>query len=171
VVIRAARPAEYEEVGRVIVRAYREFSRDDDGWRSYERALGDVGARAAVALVLVAVEGYRVLGTATLETGRRIEPEDDPPLAPHEAHVRMVGVDPTARGRGIGRMLMEACIREARALGKTLITLHTTPWMKAAQRMYESMGFERKHDKDRRFESGLVLLTYWLPLKARDATP
>jgi ribosomal protein S18 acetylase RimI-like enzyme len=157
-------------VGQVIVRAYREFARDDEGWRSYERALGDVAARAAVALVLVAVDGDRVLGTATLETGRRIEPEDDPPLAPHEAHVRMVGVEPSARGRGIGKMLMEACIREARAAGKTLITLHTTPWMKAAQRMYESMGFERKPEEDRSFESGLVLLTYWLPLEAADRT-
>ena len=169
--VRAARAPEYEEVGRVILRAYREFARDDEGWRSYERALGDVAGRAVVAHVLVAVEGDRILGTATLETGRRIEAEDDPPLAPHEAHVRMVGVDPAARGHGIGRQLMEACIREARAAGKTLITLHTTPWMKAAQRMYESMGFERKTERDRHFESGLVLLTYWLPLESDDRTP
>ena len=146
------------------MRAYREFARDDEGWWSYERRLADVSGRATVALVLVAVEGGRVIGTATLETGERIEPEDDPPLAPHEAHVRMVGVDPAARGRGIGTMLMEACIREARAAEKTLVTLHTTKWMKAAQRMYESMGFERKAEADRVFESGLVLLTYWLPL-------
>jgi ribosomal protein S18 acetylase RimI-like enzyme len=117
-----------------------------------------------VALVLVAVEGGRVIGTATLEIADRIEPEDDPPLAPHEAHVRMVGVDPAARGRRIGTMLMEACIEGARAAGKTLVTLHTTTWMTAAQRMYESMGFQRKPEADRVFEK-LVLLTYWLELR------
>ena len=149
----------------MIVRAYREFARDDEGWRSYERSLADVRGRARSALVLVAVEGNRILGTATLETGDRIEPEEDPPLAPHEAHIRMVGVDPDARGRGIGKMLMEECLRRSRGAGKTLVTLHTTSWMKAAQRMYESMGFERHSEADRAFER-FTLLTYWLPLEA-----
>ena len=119
-----------------------------------------------MALVLVAVEDDRVLGTATLELGQRIEPEDDPDLQRGEAHIRMVGVDPDARGRGIGRILMEACLREAREAGKTFVTLHTTPWMKVAQRMYESMGFLREPEADRVFES-FTLLTYSLPLDPR----
>ena len=165
--VRRAAPSDYGKAGRVIVRAYREFARDDEGWREYERSLADVEGRAGVARVLVAEEDGRVLGTATLEVGERIEPEDDPALRPGEAHIRMVGVDPDARGKGIGRLLMGACLEEARAAGKTFVTLHTTPWMKAAQRMYESMGFTRRPEADRVFEN-FVLLTYTLDLDPSD---
>ena len=111
--------------------------------------------------MLVAVEDGRVLGTATLELGGRVD-ADDPPLRPEEAHIRMVGVDPGARGRGIGKALMEACLSEARAGGKTLATLHTTRRMTTAQRMYESMGFNR--GPDRVFSDGFVLMSYSLPI-------
>ena len=161
--IRQARPEEYDEAGRVTELAYREFAPPgDEGWDGYLRRLADVRGRAGRTLVLVAVDDGRVLGTATLELDQRIEPDDDAPLGPGQAEVRMVGVLPKARGRGIGRALMDACLREARAAGKTLVTLHTTKRMRTAQRMYESMGFER--GPDRVFENGFVLLSYSLPL-------
>ena len=53
---------------------------------------------------------------------------------------------------------MEACANEARARGKTRLTLHTTERMIVAQRMYESMGFVR--GADRTFPDGFSLLTY-----------
>jgi hypothetical protein len=53
---------------------------------------------------------------------------------------------------------LEACATEARARGKTLLTLHTTERMTVAQRMYESMGFVR--EDDRTFPDGFSLLTY-----------
>jgi ribosomal protein S18 acetylase RimI-like enzyme len=161
--IREVRPDEYEEAGRVTELAYREYaSPGDEGWEGYLRVLRDVRGRAARTLVLVAVDGERVVGTATVELDHRIEPEGDPPLRPGEAEIRMLGVLPRARGAGIGRLLMEASLREAHAAGKKLVTLHTTQRMKAAQRMYESMGFQR--GSDRVFESGFVLLSYSLPL-------
>ena len=44
------------------------------------------------------------------------------------------------------------------AAGKTEITLHTTERMKAAQEMYDSLGFSRA--PDRVFPDGFVLLGY-----------
>jgi ribosomal protein S18 acetylase RimI-like enzyme len=161
--IREARPEEYEEAGRVTELAYLEFARPgDESWEGYLRRLRDVRTRAERTMVLVAVDGDRVVGTATLELDHRIEPEDDPPLRPGQAEIRMVGVLPEARGRGLGRMLMEACLREARKRGKAVATLHTTRRMKVAQRMYESMGFRR--GPDRVFDDGFVLLSYSLEL-------
>jgi len=160
--IRPARPEEYDDAGDVTRRAYVEFAPPEDSdWDSYLDELADVAGRVDRTLVLVAVEGDRILGTATLELDRRID-DEDPPLRPEEAHIRMVGVDPSARGRGIGRALMDACLEEARARGKTLATLHTTIRMKTAQRMYESMGFTR--GADRVFPSGFVLMSYSMPI-------
>jgi ribosomal protein S18 acetylase RimI-like enzyme len=160
--IRPARPDEHDAAGDVTRRAYMEFVQPGDSdWESYLDELADVAGRVDRTLVLVAVEGDRILGTATLELDRRID-DEDPPLRPEEAHIRMVGVDPSARGRGIGRALMDACLEEARARGKTLATLHTTARMKAAHRLYESMGFTR--GADRVFPSGFVLMSYSMPI-------
>jgi len=157
---RPARPEEYEEAGRVTALAYREFA-DTDSWERYLASIADVEGRADVGLVLVAVEDGRVLGSATLELDERIE-EEEPLLPPDEAHIRMLGVHPDERGRGVARALMRECFDRAREAGRTRMTLHTTQRMEAAQKMYEALGFERL--PDRTFPDGFVLLTYARPI-------
>ena len=163
IAIREAQPDEYAEAGDITAAAYAEFVRPEDAdWRAYVEELRDVGSRAGRAIVLVAIddaeEGHgRILGTLTLELSTRID-EDSPPLPEDAAHVRMLGVLPEARRLGVARSLMEEAERRARAAGKTRITLHTTERMKAAQRMYDSLGFSRA--PDRVFPDGFVLLGY-----------
>ena len=154
--IRRVRPDEYGEAGRVTADAYREFA-DSDDWDRYLRKIADVGGRAEIASVLAAVEDGEILGTLTLELDRRID-DDEPPLPPGEAHIRMLGVAPGARGRGVARALLEASFRLAREAGRTRISLHTTLRMRAAQAMYDALGFERL--PDRVFPDGFVLLSY-----------
>jgi ribosomal protein S18 acetylase RimI-like enzyme len=163
--IRQARPEEYAEIGEITAGAYREFVRSEGDWEDYLGHIADVEGRADRTTILVAVEGDRIVGSATLELVDRVEPEDDPTLHPEEAHIRMVGVDPGLRRRGIARALLEECFERARLEGKTFVTLHTTERMTAAQRMYEAMGFRRL--EDRVFPDGFVLLTYRLDLSAR----
>lgn len=144
--------------------AYREFvpPDDPDDWEGYLARIADVRGRAERTTVLVAVEDGRILGTATLELEGRVDDGDDHPLGPEEAHVRMLGVHPEVRRRGIATMLMDACWERARSAGKTRITLHTTHRMRAAQAMYERLGFRRI--EDRVFPDGSVLLTYERPI-------
>jgi ribosomal protein S18 acetylase RimI-like enzyme len=168
--VRRVRPEEFEEAGRVTALAYQEFARPGDpDWELYLRRIADIGGRAAHTVVLVAVEDGRVLGSLTLELEDRVgagrQDEAGEPLRPGEAHVRMLGLDPAARGRGIGRRLMDAALEEARAGGKTVMTLNTTRRMRAAQRMYESMGFVRGPDLV--YDDGFRLLSYSLPLDRR----
>lgn len=157
--VRPVRSDEFEEAGRVTARAYREFILPGErSWDDYLERIADISHRADRTTVLVAVEDDgRLVGSATLELGDRIE-DDDPPLAPDEAHIRMLGVDPESRGRGVARALMDACFDLARREGRTRMTLHTTQRMSAAQAMYEAMGFERR--PDRVFPDGFILLTY-----------
>ncbi len=162
--IRPVRPEEYEEAGRVTADAYREYVRpsDDADWVAYLDHIADIADRAGRTVVLVAVEDGRVLGTVTLELDRRVAEGKDhheaEPLPRHQAHIRMLGVDPEARGRGVGRALMDECVRVARDHGKTLMTLHTTERMKSARRMYEGMGFVR--GPDWRFSEDFSLMSY-----------
>jgi ribosomal protein S18 acetylase RimI-like enzyme len=157
--VRPVRHEEWAEAGRVTALAYREFVRPgEQAWEEYLDHIADVDSRADRAVVLVAIEDGRILGSATLEIGARIDPDEDPPLAPDEAHIRMLGVDPGERGRGVARALMDACFDEARSHGKRRMSLHTTQRMSTAQAMYERLGFERL--PDRVFPDGFVLLTY-----------
>jgi ribosomal protein S18 acetylase RimI-like enzyme len=159
--VRDATPEDYAAAGRVMAEAYREFvPADDDGdWERYLARMADVAERAGRTRILVALDEDRVVGCVTLELEGRVGDWDgDPPLRPGEAHIRMLGVDPAARARGIGTRLMAACEAGARAAGKTFVTLHTTTNMQAAQRMYARLGYERTTDHV--FPDGFVLLGY-----------
>jgi ribosomal protein S18 acetylase RimI-like enzyme len=157
--VRRAAPGEYAEAGRVTALAYREFVRPEDhDWHEYLDHIADVAGRAERTMILVAVEDGRILGSVTLELEGRTEESDDHPLQPDEAHIRMLGVDPAERRRGVARMLMDACLAEARAAGKRRFSLNTTQRMLVAQAMYEAMGFRRT--EDRVFPDGFVLLSY-----------
>ena len=155
--IREATPEEYAEAGAVTASAYREFVRGGD-WEDYLESIADVEGRADRTTIVIALDGSRIVGSATLELTDRVEPEDDPALDPAEAHIRMLGVAPEARRRGIARALMADCMDRARGSGKAFLTLHTTERMAAAQQMYESLGFVR--GADRVFSDGFVLLSY-----------
>jgi GNAT superfamily N-acetyltransferase len=158
--IRALRPDEFDRAGAVTAEAYREYAHGEASLNNdYLDRLSDVRTRTEHALVLGAVEEGRILGTATLELDRRIPGgHPRPPLRPDQAHVRMLGVDTSARRAGVGRALMEACLKEARRAGKSRVTLETTEAMDAARRLYESMGFFRGRDEI--FDDGFRLRTY-----------
>lgn len=64
-----------------------------------------------------------------------------PANQPHRCEIAKMLVHPQARRRGIGRALMLRAIEEARALGKTLVTLDTRTG-DPSQGLYRSLGFE-----------------------------
>jgi len=59
------------------------------------------------------------------------------------AELKRMYVDPSVRGRGIGRAIVEALEREARLLGVTRIVLETGTRLAPAIGLYEAMGYAR----------------------------
>lgn len=82
------------------------------------------------------------------------------------AKLRLLLVDPTARGLGIGGRLVDECIRSAREAGHRRITLWTNEILLAARRIYADRGFRVVHRErqDEVFGHAFVAETWELDL-------
>jgi ribosomal protein S18 acetylase RimI-like enzyme len=157
--IRLAHADEYDRVADILTEAYAPGGlRAGDAYWGHLR---DVSRRATTAEVWVAAEDQTVLGTVTWP----------PPGSPQrelaadgEAEFRMLGVDPRAQGRGIGRALVEAVVERARTEGFRRVVLSTAPWSIAAHHLYERLDFVRVPERDWPVYVDLVLRVYALEL-------
>ena len=162
--IREIRPDEYQALGDVTVGAYVDHlsPRDDE----YREELRNVATRAAAVPVLVAVDpNGRVLGGVAYVPGVGTSMSED--MNEGEASIRMLAVDPSVAGRGIGRALTVACIARARADARAAISLYTLPSMTVAHRLYGSLGFRRDQARDWEYLPGAWLWSFVLRFEDR----
>ena len=90
-------------------------------------------------VVLVAERGGGVLGY----TYASVEGYDYMSLRGPAGVLNDIVVDPPERGRGIGRMLLEATIEELKTRGVPRVVLSTAERNEAAQHLFARAGFRR----------------------------
>lgn len=145
--IRPIRESEIAAVSELTVEAYTS-SYEING--NYLNELGQVAERVRTQQVWVAVdaETSELLGTvSTPFPGERLSDF----ALPSDMDFRLLATAPAARGRGVGRALVEHCAGLAKSRGASRLVLHTGAEMGLAVRLYEGMGFERLAEVEENF--------------------
>lgn len=152
VIVRPVRPDEHVRAGQIVLAAYDAVGTIEGSYREF---MADTGRRVADGTpVWVAELDGQVVGTVTFSDVGSAHFEHD---GHGDCGFRLLGVDPAAQGRGVGRALVQACIDEARARDRVRMAIYTMAWMPTAQAMYASLGFVRRPDRDVMFPAGVGL--------------
>ena len=167
--IRPARPEEYDEIGELAVRVYLGEGYTRAG-APYLAVLRDAATRAEKAELVVAVdEQDRILGTVTY--AGQGSPYSEHVSSAEEGSFRMLVVDPAARRCGVGLALVRWCVERARESGVRSLRLSTLPEMAAAGRLYLRLGFVRTPERDWSPQPDVKLITYALEVGRAAPTP
>jgi GNAT superfamily N-acetyltransferase len=169
--IRNAKAEEFEPIGQLMVRVYSQlegFPKESEQ-PDYYKMLANIGAltenpgtellvailpEESVAGAVVYFGDMKYYGSGGTATGEE-----------NASGFRLLAVEPASRGYGIGKLLIDACIRKAVFHKHSQIIIHTTLAMQTAWKMYEKRGFKRSADLDF-MQSGLPVFGFRLKLSS-----
>jgi predicted N-acetyltransferase YhbS len=165
--IRDARASDRAAIEAVTLSAYEQYRRGDAA-----RPLGplprehrDHPRRGAPDTQIVAEEDGRIVGAVLLyPAGARLDSPGGASMTLTFPEVRLLAVAPSARGQGIGALLMDECVRRARESGAEALTLHTTEMMASGHAALRAPRVSRMPELDFEPAPGVTVKGFRLDL-------
>lgn len=135
VIIRTIQPSDNQALAVIIRNALAEFGANKPGTVYYDAttdALYELFQKQG-SIYFVASENNQLIG------GAGIYPS--PGLPPDTCELVKMYLAPAARGKGIGKMLIEKALQFARETGYRNVYIETMPELRKAMTVYEKFGF------------------------------
>jgi len=153
VIIRDARRDELDELGRLMVAVYSSLAgfptpTEQPAYYAMLANIGALGERPGARLIVAELAGRLVGGVVYFADMAHYGAGGIAASQRDASGFRLLAVDPSARGLGVGKALVERCLELAAATATTQVIIHTTSAMTTAWAMYERMGFVRSPDLD-----------------------
>lgn len=150
--IRNAKPTEFEEIGKLMVAVYSQlegFPTASEQPNYYEMLanIGELTEKPDTELLIAVSADGNIMGGIVYFSDMQYYGSGG--IATQEKNTsgfRLLAVNPSARGKGIGKLLIQECIEKAKAKKHSQIVIHTTMAMQTAWKMYENIGFKRSED-------------------------
>jgi GNAT superfamily N-acetyltransferase len=130
-------------VNEIIMKAFDQYRTSYTDWPTFSKRLVQMTENSGQSEIIVAEHKGAVVGAVAYVHANQPKPDFYPAEWPM---VRMLVVDPSQTGFGIGRALTEECIQRAIRDESPLIALHTSPIMQVALPLYLRMGF--RHERE-----------------------
>ena len=134
--IRRAKPEDASSIASVLYRSFAEYeaSYTPEAFRATTLTPEEIRGRLSEGPTWVALAEDTVIGTVSaLPRGEAL-------------YLRSMAVAPTARGKGVGRQLLECAEEFAVQNQFKSLLLSTTPFLTRAIRLYEQCGFGRSDE-------------------------
>ncbi|NOQ24831.1 MAG: GNAT family N-acetyltransferase [Bacteroidales bacterium] len=152
--IRNARPNEFAEIGKLMVKVYSQlegFPKESEQPKYYEM-LANIGALTekpeTELLIAISSDNKIVGGLVYFGDMKYYGSGGTATKEQNAAGFRLLAVDNSTRGHGIGKLLTNECIRKTKSKKINQVIIHTTKAMQTAWGMYEKIGFKRSEDLD-----------------------
>lgn len=146
-VLRAHRPG---DLGWIVFRHGELYAREYGWGARFEALVAEIAAR-----FLREFDAARESCWIAERDGERIGSVCVVRIDDAEAKLRLLLVEPSARGLGVGAALIDACVGFARAAGYRRLTLWTDSALETARRLYAGAGFRCvRQERDESYAEG-----------------
>lgn len=152
--VRNAQPGEFAEIGKLMVQVYSQlegFPKPDEQPNYYKMLanIGDLTHKPEMELLVAVSSDNKIAGGVVYFSDMQYYGSGGTATKEKNAGgFRLLAVDPSTRGHGVGKLLTNECIRKAKEKKLGQVVIHTTKAMQTAWKMYEDLGFKRSEDLD-----------------------
>mmetsp|Transcript_14992 Transcript_14992/g.20970 ORF Transcript_14992/g.20970 Transcript_14992/m.20970 type:complete len:174 (+) Transcript_14992:1-522(+) len=152
-IIREANTDEHEALGRLMVDVYSQlegFPTKDEQPKYYQMLLnvGSFSQKPYTKIIVSLLDDKIVGGVVYFSDMSQYGSGGTATQEKNASGFRLLAVDPSTRGLGIGKALVNYCIQLAREANHKQVIIHSTHAMKVAWGMYEALGFKRAVELD-----------------------
>lgn len=152
--VRNAKPIEFEQIGQLMVEVYSQLEgfpkpAEQPNYYHLLANIGDLTHNPGTELLVAVTQDDTIAGGVVYFSDMKYYGSGGSATTEQNTGgFRLLAVDPTIRGKGIGKLLTQTCIQKTIDNQFGQVIIHSTKAMQTAWKMYEKLGFQRSEDLD-----------------------